>query len=174
MAILRLLTIGALAVSSFAATATGTQTLSANLGPIGKLSIVQPTVSLTHTGAIFQNFTGSLTVQYEVRTKISTGSSFITARAGGDFAPANGPSIASGDLTYACSGATLGTACSGTQTVSTTSQTNIVTIGAGACTGTGCAGSNPNSVTVNLNLLDSPRFKTGSYSTTLTLSISAL
>jgi hypothetical protein len=159
---------------AFGAVATGTQTLSPTIGALGKLSVVQSSVSLTHSGTIFANFTGTVTVRYEVRTTISTGSSALTLQAASEFAPGTGPSIAGGDLTYTCSGATAGVSCPGTQTVSTSSQTSVVTVGSGVCTGPGCTGSNPNSVTINLTLVDSPVFKAGSYSTGLTFSISAL
>lgn len=152
---------------------TATQTLSANLGAQAKLAVVQPSVTLLHTGTTFADFTGSVTVQYKVRTKAS-GSSTLIVKAATDFSPANGPSIANADLTYTCSGATLGSACSGSLSVQTTSQTNVVTVGAGTCTGSGCAGSNPNSVSISLTLVDSPTFKTGNYTTSLTFSISAL
>jgi len=151
----------------------GTQTLSANLGANAKLSVVQPSVSLLNAGTTFANFTGAVTVQYKVRTTPS-GSSTLVVNAASDFSPANGPSTANSDLTYTCSGATLGSACSGSQTVLTSSTTNVVTVGAGACSGSGCAGPNPNSVSISLTLVDSPTFKTGSYSTSLTFSISAL
>jgi hypothetical protein len=156
------------------ATATGSQTLNVTLGPKAKLSVVQSSVSLTHTGQIFANFTGTLTIQYKIRTTISTGSSSVTVIAASAFTPATGPSIAAGDLTFTCSAASVGTACSGIQTISTSSQTNVVTVGSGACTGTGCAGADPNSVTLNLNLVDSPVFKIGTYSTSLTFTSSAI
>jgi len=152
---------------------TGGQTLSANLGPQAKLIVVQPSVPLLHAGATFANFTGGVTVQYKVRTTAS-GSSTLLVKAASDFSPANGPSIVNLDLTYTCGGATLGSACSGSQTVSTTSQTNVVTVGGGVCTGSGCTGSDPNSVSISLTLVDSPTFKTGTYTTSLMFSISAI
>jgi hypothetical protein len=161
------------ATAALANSVTATQTLSANLGPIAKLSVVQPSVSLLNAGTIFANFTGAVTVQYKVRTTPS-GSSTMAVKAASDFSPANGPSIANSDLTYTCSGATLGSACSGSQTVLTSATTNVVTVGGGACSGSGCAGPNPNSVSISLTLVDSPAFKTGSYTTSLTFSISAL
>jgi hypothetical protein len=167
------LTLASLLPEASAATATATQTATANLGAIGKISVVQSSILLTHTG-IFADFTGSVTVQFELRTSLSTGSSSLTVKAGSDFSPVTGPSIAKGDLTYTCGGATFGSPCSGTQTLSTSSQTSVVTVGSGACTGTGCAGSSPDSATVNLKLVDSPTFKTGTYSTNLTFSISAI
>lgn len=158
---------------AFCATATGTQNVSVSLGAIGKLSVVQPTVGMIHTGQTFASFTGSVGVKYEVRTTISTGNATLSVQAASDFSPSNGPSVANGDLTFTCSGASLGSNCAGTQTMSTSIKT-VVSVGAGACTGAGCAGSNPNSVTVNLTLTDSPVFKTGVYSTTLTFSFSAI
>ena len=155
-------------------TVTGTQTLSVNVSAIGKLSVVQSSISLTHAGTTFADFTGAESVQYKIRTTISTGSASFTVNATADFAPANGPSVANSDLKYTCSGASLGTACSGTQTMKTSASTNVLTVGAGQCVGTGCAGPDPSSVTVNLDLVNSPTFQTGSYSATLTFSISAL
>ena len=150
---------------------TGGQTLSANLGAQAKLSVVQPSVSLLNTGAAFASFTGALTIQYKVRTSPS-GSSTLVVKAASDFSPANGPSIANSDLTYTCSSATLGSGCS--QSVVTTSTTNVVTVGPGACSGSGCAGPNPNSVSISLTLANSPAFKTGTYTTSLLFSISSL
>jgi hypothetical protein len=164
----------ALNPGAIAATTTGTQTLSVNVGAIGKLAVMQSTVNLTHAGSIFASFTGTVTVQYEVRTTASTGNAVVTVNAASEFSPANGPRVAGGDLTYTCAGATVGNACTGSQIVSTSSQASVVTVGSGVCTGSGCAGATPNSVTVNMNLVDSPVFKTGNYSTSLTFSISSI
>jgi hypothetical protein len=155
-------------------TVTGSQTLTANVGAIGKLSVVQSSVSLTHTGTTFADFTAAESVQYKVRTTISTGSASLTVRATTDFTPAGGPSVAGGNLLYTCAGASLGTACSGTQTMKTSASTNVITVAAGQCVGSGCAGPNPSSVSINLDLTNNPAFMTGSYSATLTFSISTL
>jgi hypothetical protein len=162
---------------SFAAAATGTatQTLSAQVNAIGKLSV--PAAStVTSAGTTFAGYTGSLTVSYKARTTAATGSGSLTVKASADFSPAGGPSIASGQLTYTCSAATLGAACAGTQTASTASQTNIATIGSDACTGGGgsCSTVNPNTVQASLSLSNNPTYKTGTYSATLTFTISAL
>ena len=151
---------------------TATQTLSANLGAQAKVSVVQSGVNLLRTGATFTGFAGAVTVQYKVRTTPS-GSCTLSLQGAGDFSPAGGPSTTNADLAYSCGGATLGSACSGSQTVQTTSPTSVVTVGGGACTGPGCAGANPNSVSVSLTLADSPTFKTGGYSSDLTFSIKA-
>jgi hypothetical protein len=164
-----------------AATLTATQTLKAVISPLGGLfSFQNSSVTLAKSGTTFSNFTGSLTIQYDARTTQSTGGGYITVEATADFTPAGGPSIASppstGDaLTYTCSGATLGANCSGTQTVSTTTSTNVVTFSASECTGGGgsCSSSSPNTVTLNFTLTDDPNYKTGSYSATLKFTISA-
>lgn len=157
-----------------------TQTLTLNLEPAGLLYTVPSSVSLTHAGTVFSAFTGAVTLQYRARTSAS-GSGTITARATSDFPCASGgpciatPPTAGDALTYTCTGATLGTNCSGTQTVSTTAATNVVTIPAGACTGAGspCNNAATNTVTVNFKLTDDPKYKTGTFSAILTWTISA-
>jgi len=163
-----------------AATLTTTQTLQAVISPLGGLFSFPNSVTLAKTGTTFTNFTGSLQIQYDARTTQSTGGGTITVKATADFTPTGGPSIhtppSTGDaLTYTCSGATLGTNCSGTQTVSTTASTNVVTLSASECTGGGgsCSSASPNTVTLNFTLTDDPVYKTGSYSATLTFTISA-
>jgi hypothetical protein len=158
-----------------AATSTATQTLSAQINAISKLS-VPASLTVTHAGTTFVAYTGNLTVSYRARTTASTGSGSLTVKATADFSPTGGPSIASGQLTYTCSSVTLGSACSGTQTASTTSQTNIVTVGASACAGGGgsCSSVNPNTVQTSFALVNNPTIKTGSYSATLTFTASAI
>jgi hypothetical protein len=158
-----------------AATSTATQTLSAQINAIGKLS-VPASATVTSAGTTFTGYSGSLTVSYRARTTAATGSGSLTVQATADFSPAGGPSVAAGQLTYTCGAATLGTACSGTQTASTTSQTNIATIGSDACTGGGgsCSTANPNTVQTTLALANNPAYKTGTYSATLTFTISAI
>ncbi len=164
----------ALAPEIWANSVTATQTLNPQLAPIGKLSVVTTTVTLTHTGTTFSSFTGSDTINYKIRTTLSTGSGTMTVKATSDFSPTNGPRVANGDFTYTCGSPSLGTGCSGTQTLSTTSNTSVLSVGAGQCVGTGCSGTNPSSVTVNFTVTDNPTFKTGSYSSTLTFTISGL
>jgi len=163
-----------------AATLTTTQTLQAVISPLGGLFSFPNSVTLTKTGTTFTKFTGSLTIQYDARTTQSTGGGSITVKATADFTPTGGPSIATppstGDaLQYTCSGPTLGTSCSGTQTVSTSAATNVVTLSASECTGGGgsCSSTSPNTVTLSFTLTDDPQYKTGSYSATLTFTISA-
>lgn len=157
------------------ATGTATQTLSAQINAIGKLS-VPASLTVTTAGTTFVAYSGSLTVSYKARTTATTGSGSLTMQASADFSPSGGPSIAGGQLAYTCSAATLGAACSGSQTVSTSSQTSVVTMGASLCTGGGgsCSFVNPNTVQSAFTLSDNPAFKTGTYSATLTFTISAI
>ena len=167
-------------VCSQAQTTLGTQTLYLTLQNAVNVTVSPTTVSLTHTGTTFSNYTSasSITVSYWIRTTPSTGSGNVQVQAA-EFTPtgAGGPVIGSsgGPLTYTCSGATLGTSCSGTQTVSTTTQTPVVTsIPAGACTGGGgnCSSAIPNTVSTSFTLTNNPAYKTGSYSSVLTFTIS--
>jgi len=167
-------------ISLQAATLTTTQTLQAVISPLGGLFSFPTSVTLTKSGVTFSNYTGSLSVQYRARTTQSTGSGSITVKATADFAPTGGPSIATppstGDaVQYTCSGATLGTSCSGTQTMSTSIATNVVTLSASECTGGGgsCSSASPNTVTLNFTLTNDPEYKAGTYSATLTFTISA-
>lgn len=158
---------------------TVTQTLDITVDPLGSLYMQSSPLALTRTGT-FNGFSGSIILSYRARTRQGTGQGTITVKATSDFAPTGGPSIASppgaaDKFTYTCSGATLGVACSGTQTVSTTTSTNVVSLGASACTGGGapCSTANPNSANVTFILPDDSKYKTGSYSATLTWTISA-
>lgn len=161
------------ATCSQAATATASQTLSASISPIGKLS-VNASLPLTASGTTFVPFAGTLAVSYRVRTTPAGGGS-ITVQATTDFSPGGGPSISGGVLTYTCSGASLGTACPGTQTVTRSGQTSVVSVPASACTGGGgaCSGADPNTVSLSFVLSNDPQYQTGTYSAQLTFTISA-
>jgi len=159
---------------------TVTQRLEADIVPLGALFMQSTPVILTKSNTNFNSFVGTMTLSYRARTSQWSGQGAITLKVTTDFNPTGGPSIAmppsAGDtFTYTCGGATLGASCSGTQKVSTTSATNVVTIGASACTGGGapCSSANPNTANVTFTLADDPKYKTGSYSTTLTWTISA-
>ena len=150
-----------------------TQTLSAQINPIGKLSVTAG-LPLSGSGTTFVSYSGTLPVSYRVRTTTAGGGS-ITVQATSDFSPVGGPSIGSGALTYTCTGASLGTSCAGTQTVTTTAQTPVLTVPGGACTGGGgaCSTSDPNSVSLSFVLSNDPQFNTGTFSAALTFTISA-
>lgn len=129
---------------------------------------------LTTSSAKFLPFSGGLLLSYRTRSTPGGGGN-LTLSVTRDFAPPGGPSVAAGALVYTCDGATLGTACSGVQTASTTSQTPVVTIPPSACTGGGgaCNGQVPNSVNLSFILADDPGYATGTYSASLTFTISA-
>lgn len=150
------------------------QTLSAQLAAVGKLS-VPASVTLTSTGTVFSPYAGSLTLRYRVRSTPSGTGATITLQPTGDFSPSGGPTISSGGLIYTCSGATLGTPCSGANTASLSSQTNVVTIPPAACTGGGapCSAVDPNTVNLNFSLENDPTYETGSYTAIVTFTISS-
>lgn len=158
---------------------TVTQTLDVTVVPLGGLFMQSSPLALTRASS-FSGYGGTITLSYRARTRQGSGQGTITVKATSDFTPTGGPSIASppsaaDKFTYTCSGATLGVACSGIQTVSTTTSTTVVSLGASACTGGGapCSTANPNSANVTFILPDDSKYKTGSYSATLTWTISA-
>jgi hypothetical protein len=157
-----------------AATATTTQTLTASIGAISKVSVPFG-LTLSPTGTFFSPFTVSMTMNYRARTT-SSGSGNITAKATSDFTPTGGPSVSSGQLTYTCSGATLGTGCSGKMTVSSASATSVTTLPASACTGGGtpCSTANPNTISLSFSLTNSPSSPTGTYQVTVQFTASAI
>lgn len=154
----------------FADSVTVTQTLSATINPIGKVS-VPAAATLSSAGVTFNVYTASLAVRYRVRT--ATGGT-ITLRVTSDFAP-GGPSAAAGDLVYTCIAATLGSPCSGAITASTSGSTPVLTLPAAACTGGGapCSTTDPNLIQVNFTLKNNPTTATGSYAATIQFTISA-
>ena len=157
------------------ATGSTIQTLSASINAIGKVS-VPVSVTLTTAGTTFVAYSGALTVSYKARTTAGGGShGSLTMQSTADFSPAGGPSIASGQLTYTCGAASLGVGCSGPLTVSA-AQTNVVTLGASECTGGGgsCSAATSNTVQTTFTLSNNPAYKTGTYSATLTFTISAI
>jgi len=152
---------------------TTTQTMTANISPYGKLS-VPSNVSLRSSGTRFEgSLAGNFTVSYWARTS-DVGGGSITVQGSSEFSPAGGPSI--GSVTYLCSGATLGTGCSGSQTLATSTQTPVVTLQSGACTGGGspCSTQEPNTVLLTLSSQNKPHYKTGTYSAQITFTISTL
>ena len=154
-------------------TGAATQAMTATIAPGLVLSAPAGAV-LTHSQNNFSAFQSTLALNYEARTT-PTGSGRITLQVTSDFAPTGGPSAAKGTLTYTCAGATLGTACSGSQTASTTAQTPVLTVPASSCTGGGgaCSAQDPNTMNLTFTLVDDPAYQTGSYSATITFTISA-
>jgi hypothetical protein len=149
---------------------TTTQTLSATVLPSGKVS-APAGVSLVNMGTQFENFSGSLLISYWART-LSGGGGSVTLQALSDFAPSGGPLISS--LSYTCSGATLGSSCSGVQHLSTSTQSPAVSLPGGVCTGGGglCSTQEPNTVLLQFTAPSRPSYKTGNFSVQITIVIS--
>jgi len=169
----------------WAQTAIFTQTLQATVSPLGGLFTITSPITLSHSGSNFNSFTGTVSINYRARTYQGSGYGSITLKATADFTPSGGPSIANppsaGDkFTYTCGSATLGNACSGVQTVSTTATggggritlkvTSDFACGGGPCIatppttgdaltytctvaspGTGCTGTQTTSTTATTN-----------------------
>jgi len=156
-------------------TSTGTTTVSVTVGAEAALTAITGTTALTSTGTNFTNYTGSTTLTYYVRTTQSGGSGSITLKVTSDFSPANGPSVttppSTGDkLAYTCTISGAGTGCTSSVTSSTSSSTNVITFGAGAHTVTFPGG---DTATTAWTLTNDPKYYTGSYSATVTYTISA-
>jgi hypothetical protein len=156
-------------------TSTGTTTVSVTVGAEAALNVTTSSTSLTSTGTNFTNYTGSTSLTYYVRTTQSGGSGSLTLKVTSDFTPTGGPSVGSplstGDkLAYTCTVSGAGTACSGSVTSSTSSSTSVITFGAGAHTVTFPGG---DTATTGWTLTNDPKYPTGSYSATVTYTISA-
>ena len=136
----------------------GTQTVSVTLSTAAKVS-VPSTVPLSTTGTTFNNFTGSQLVSYKARTTPS-GHAWLSVKGTSSY-------LGTVSLVYTCGSATLGTACSGSQTVSTSSTTTVVQVGSSACVGTGCSSADPATITLSFTLANSPTYTTGSNSGTM-------
>lgn len=152
----------------------GTSTLQVTVAAEAGISITASTTTLASSGSVFNPYTGTTNFTYKIRTTTSSGSGTIQLQVTSDFGPAGGPSVASsgtsGDtLTYTCSVAASGTPCSGTQTASTTSQKSVATFGSGAH-----SAQNGDSGSVTWSLKNDPTYPTGSYSATITFTVSSI
>lgn len=155
-----------------AAVATAVQSVSVSIAAQGRLYF-PASATLTRTGGPFTPYSGPLAFTYRVRTT-SSGSATVTVQASGDFTPAGGPSLASGALTYTCSSDGYASPCTGTQTVSTSTQRPVLNLGAGACTGggSGCSSNDPAAGTAQFRLGNDTVVPTGNYSVQLVFTIS--
>ena len=154
-----------------AALAAPTTAVSVTIGAEANITVGAAT-SLTQTGNNFSNFTGTTSFNYQIRTTQSTGSGSVVLQVTSDFSPAGGPSVATpptaGDtLSYTCTGTGHVT---GTQTASTTATSPVLSFGADAhsvAAAPGDAGS------VSWTLVNDPKYKTGTYTATVTFTVSA-
>ncbi len=152
---------------------TGTTIVSVTVGAEASIQVNTATTTLTNVGTIFNNYTGNTSLTYKIRTTKVGGSGTITLKVTSDFSPANGPSVGTppshGDtLSYTCTAAAPGTACTGPIASSTPASTSVATFGTDAHSAV--AG---NASSVAWTLTDDPTYATGSYSATVTFTISA-
>jgi hypothetical protein len=157
-----------------ASTDTGTTTLGVTVGAEAAFSVTTANTSLTTTGTVFGNpYTGTTNFTYKVRTSQTNGAGTVTLKVTSDFNPLGvGPSVLTpvtpGDaLQYSCTAGASATACSTGQTASTTASTNVATFGADVH-----SGSAGDSGSVAWTLTNDPVYKTGSYTATVTFTIS--
>jgi hypothetical protein len=170
-----IVTFGALLILAGTAHAqlTGATTVSVAINAEASLTIAA-TSSLSTSGGTFSNaFTGTTSLTYKIRTTKSGGTGLITLKVTSDFAGTGGPSVltppTTGDaLTYTCTLTAPGAACTGTQTSSTTTSTSVATFGADAKSS--AAG---NTGTINWSLTNDPLYATGTYTATVTFTISS-
>ena len=168
------MTAALLAMAGFAHAQTGTTTLSVNVGPEAALTVNTSTTTLSTASTTFGNpFTGTTNLTYLIRTSKSSGTGSLTLKITADFGGTGGPSVATppstGDaLAYTCTVSAPGTACTGSQTASTTASTPFGTWGAAA--NSTKAG---NSASVAWSLTDDPAYAQGTYTATATFTISA-
>jgi hypothetical protein len=154
-------------------TTTVTNQVSVTVGAEAALTIGGAATTLTSTGTNFSDYTGTTPFTYFIRTSNTTGSGFIKIQVTTDFAPTGGPSVGTpptaGDtLSYTCTVSAPGTACSGSQVSSTTSQTSVATFGTNAHSAK--AG---NGASVAWTLSNDPLYVTGTYTAVVTYTISA-
>ena len=140
--------------------------------PEAAITINTATTSLT-AGTPFANYTGTTNFTYKIRTTPTTGNGNVQLEVTTDFSPANGPSVGSPPsgsdrLSYTCTVASPGTACSGSINSSTSATTSVATFGADAHSAT--AG---NSGSVAWTLTNDAAYKAGSYTAVVTFTISA-
>ncbi len=153
--------------------ASGTTSVGVTVYAEAALHVDTASTSLSTTGTLFTNdYAGTTNFTYKVRTTKSGGTGNIQLKVLTDFG-GNGPSVASpptaGDtLAYTCAVGGAGTACSGSQTSSTTASTPVVDFGENVR-----SGKNGDSGSVNWTLTNDPAYDTGSYTATVQFTISA-
>lgn len=153
-----------------------TTTQSFNIGLEKQTTFVSvpATTNLARGAAAWSDYTGTLTFTFRVRTSTGGTGGTITLKGTSDFVGAASPKLANGDLSYVCA-TSIGTCTDGVVPGPAASAQTLVTIPPGACTGPSpCAfnSPDPNSVSLNLSLVNRPQFRTGTYTATLTFTIS--
>ena len=161
-----------LSVSFAYASAQATGTVAVTVGAEAVISASAAT--LTNGATNFSApFTGTTTVTYSIRTTKTGGTGSITAKVTTDFSCiTNGPCVATpptGDaLKYVCAGfskGALGT-CTTAVAISTSTAQTLATFGADAH-------ANADTGTLSWTMNDDPLYPTGTYTATVTYTISA-
>ncbi len=164
--------IALLSTMSFAQfAASGTTTLSVNIPAEAAIQITTGTTTLSNSGGttFAVPFTGTTNFTYKVRTTASGGSGAITAQVTTDFSGTGAPSVATyNNLSYSCTAGAVGSGCSSGTAASTTAATSVISFGANAkSANAGDSGS------VAWSLADNPQYSTGTFTATVTFTISA-
>lgn len=156
--------------------AEGYQTVSLNLLPKAKF-MVPAAVALTPPSSFLADFTGSLTFSYRVRTTPEGGGT-LTVQGGTNFLNNSDATavIPISALRYTCSGADYGTSCVGTQTMSLVTQAPLLNAPRAACMGgpAPCHSGTQGQMSILFALRDDPAYTTGSYTSQLLFTFSAL
>ncbi len=163
---LRVAAFAAMAVPSlFGATDAATTTLSVTVAPEATITVTS-SPTLSKGGTEFESYTGDTQITYRVRTLASGGSGSITALVTTPFAGAS--NITTADLSHVASTSGVGTANGSATTASESAATTLLTFGADAH-----SSDTDDSATISWTLVDRPAYVTGSYTTVVTLTISA-
>lgn len=158
-------------------TTTVSGTVAVNVNPEAALTIQTPALTLTQTGNNFTDYSGTTNFTYFIRTTATGGTGSIVLEVTSDFGPSGGPSVAtpptaSDFLYYTCTvpSPTHGTAtpCSGTIDAKTSATTNVAGFGADARSPKAGVASS-----VTWGLSNDPLYGTGTYTATVTYTISA-
>lgn len=150
---------------------TGTTNLNVNVVAEAAIRVDTANTNLISAGS-FANYLGTTNYTFKIRTTNGGGAGAVVVKISTDFAPAGGPTVGSGNLTYSCVvGAPVtgtGTACAGPVTA-TAADTSVATFGNNTHSlGAGTGGSS-----VAWTLLNDAAYITGSYTGVATFTISA-
>jgi hypothetical protein len=153
---------------------TGTTNISVGVAAEAAISVTSAT-TLSTTGTIFNDYTGTTSFQYKVRTTKTGGSGSVTMKVTTDFSTGGtAPSVAnpptSGDtLSFTSALTGVGSGVGTATPVTTTTDTTMATFGTNArSTKAGDSG------TVSWTLTNDPLYETGSYSAVVTFTIAAV
>jgi hypothetical protein len=171
---LLLTAVGLLLTASLARaqSASGTTTVQVTVGAEAAITVTTGTSTLTTTGTVFNNFTGSTSFTYKIRSTKSGGSGTITLLFGGALTDAASDTIALSNLTYTCTDVApaSGTNCASPVTASSSTATQVASFGADAHS----ADSGTTGNSLSWTLVNNPSYKTGTnYQATATFTISA-